>query len=359
MKQSRKQRVLQVMKDLELDAVLLSGRHNVRYLTGYCGDTGCAYVTADRLCVMTDFRYIFQAKAEAKDCEVFDIAEGGGSYDQLLARLAAEDGVKRLGFEGEELLFAQYARYEAALSGITLVSVSDRLKRLRAVKEAYEFDFLRRAEQIGDEVFTELLDFIKPGMTELAVAARLEYALKCHGAEGISFAPIVASGVHSSMPHAVPTEKKLEKGDFLTMDFGCIYRGYCSDMTRTIVIGKADERQRAIYDTVLRAQEAVLAQLKPGMTGKEIDAIARTLIDEAGYAGCFGHSLGHGTGLDIHEEPYASTRAIGTVDAGMTLTVEPGIYVQDYGGVRIEDMVGMTADGYENFTHATKALIEL
>ena len=183
--------------------------------------------------------------------------------------------------------------------------------------------------------------------------------MKMHGASGISFDPIVASGRNSSMPHAIPSNKKLEVGDFVTLDFGCKYNGYCSDMTRTVVIGKASDRQKHIYDTVLQAQRAVLEQVKPGMTGVEIDAIARNVIYEAGYEGCFGHGLGHGTGLNVHESPRASLRYDKQVTTGMTLTVEPGIYVKDFGGVRIEDLIVFNETGYENLTFSPKHLIEL
>ena len=204
-----------------------------------------------------------------------------------------------------------------------------------------------------------MLDFIKPGMTELEIAARIEYGLKKNGAEGNSFDPIVASGVNSSMPHAVPSRKIIEKGDFLTMDFGCTYNGYCSDMTRTIVIGKANDKQKEIYNIVLEAQLAAIDAAKPGITGKALDAVARDIIAKAGYGDCFGHGLGHGVGLYIHEGPRASKINEKPLEAGMTVTIEPGIYVKDFGGVRIEDLLVLTEKGHENLTFSPKELIEL
>ena len=191
------------------------------------------------------------------------------------------------------------------------------------------------------------------------MAAHIEFYMRDAGAEGTSFDTIAASGIHSSMPHAVPTDKVLEEGDFLTMDFGCLVNGYCSDMTRTIVYGRADEKQKEIYDVVLQAQMAALQAIKPGMTGKEVDAIARDVIKEAGYGDCFGHSLGHSVGLEIHETPCFSPREESVIEPGMVITVEPGIYVEGFGGVRIEDVVVITEDGCENITHSPKERMEI
>lgn len=195
-------------------------------------------------------------------------------------------------------------------------------------------------------------------MTEKQVAAWLEFYMKEEGAEGFSFDTIAASGLHSAMPHAVPTDKRLENGDFLTMDFGCLYQGYCSDMTRTVVMGRANAKQREVYETVLRAQETALQGIRPGMTGREIDSLAREVITKAGYGKCFGHSLGHSVGLEIHERPNFSPKEETVIWPGMVITVEPGIYIEGFGGVRIEDVVILTENGCENITHSPKNLIE-
>ena len=305
----------------------------------------------------TDFRYIYQAEAEAKGFEVIDITDKG--YAVGLAELAKEDQVTAIGFEETELNYAHYKSYVEKLENIAFVAMKDELSNLRMVKTKEELENIKMAEHIGDIAFSKILDEIKPGVTELEIAAKLEYIMKTNGAEGLSFEPIVASGINSSMPHAVPSRKAIEYGDFLTLDFGCIYNGYCSDMTRTVVVGKANEKQREIYNTVLKAQIAVLDQIKAGMIGKEIDKIARDIIYDAGYEGCFGHGLGHSVGLFIHENPRASMKAEELVLENMTLTIEPGIYVKDFGGVRIEDLVVITKDGCENFTHSDKRLIEL
>ena len=351
------EKVKQILVEKQLDAVILSNTDNIRYLSGYCGDTGLLFLSGNRSVLMTDFRYIYQVKTEAPECEAVDIGNDG--YSVAIAKLVEEEGCKRIGYEAEHLLCASMEAWKEKAPSVEFVNVEEEIGDIRIIKTAFEIEQLRQAEHIGDLAFAEILDYLKPGVTELEIAARLEFSMKMHGASGNSFDPIVASGINSSMPHAVPSNKKLEKGDFVTLDFGCKYNGYCSDMTRTVVIGKASEKQREIYETVLRAQEAVLQQVKPGMIGKDIDAIARNIINAAGYEGCFGHGLGHGTGLNIHESPRASVKYNKQVTAGMTLTVEPGIYIKDFGGVRIEDMIVFTEDGYENLTFSPKHLMEL
>lgn len=349
--------VYEIMKNASVEALIILNRFNRRYLTGYCGDTGIAYISKTKKVILTDFRYIYQAEAEATGFEVIDITDKG--YATSLAELAKEDQVASIGFEEDELNYAQYKNYVEKLGEILFVPMKDELSNLRMVKTQEELEHIKMAEHIGDIAFSKILDDIKPGVTELEIAAKLEYIMKTNGAEGLSFDPIVASGINSSMPHAVPGRKKIEYGDFLTLDFGCRYNGYCSDMTRTVVVGKANEKQVEIYNTVLKAQLAVLDQLKAGMEGKAIDKIARDIIYSAGYEGCFGHGLGHSVGLFIHENPRASMKADEHVLENMTLTVEPGIYVRNFGGVRIEDLVVVTKDGCENFTHSEKKLIEL
>lgn len=353
----KESQVYEIMDQAKVGAIIISNRYNRRYLTGYCGDTGIAYISKTKKVILTDFRYVYQAEAEAEGFEVMDITDIG--YPQGLAELAAADQVSAVGFEEEEIDYAQYKGYVEKLGNISFVPMKDELANLRMVKTAEELEYIKMAEHIGDIAFTKILDEIKPGVTEIEIAAKLEYLMKTNGAEGLSFDPIVASGINSSMPHAVPGHKKIETGDFLTMDFGCKYHGYCSDMTRTIVVGKANEKQKEIYNTVLKAQLSVLDELKAGMKGNAIDKIARDIIYAAGYEGCFGHGLGHSVGLFIHENPRASMKAEAPVMENMTLTVEPGIYVRGFGGVRIEDLVVVTSDGCENFTFSEKKLIEL
>ena len=350
-------RVEEIIHKLSLDGILISNGNNMRYISGFSGETGYVYISNKRHALITDFRYTFQAEEEAKGYEIITIESGG--YEEAINDLIASDGVSKLGFESWDLLFATYNRLHDSLKVFDLVPVGHEITDLRRIKTAQELEYIKKAEAIGDAVFEDILTYIKPGMTELEVAARIEYLLKQKGGTACSFPAIVASGIHSSMPHAVPSHKKIEVGDFLTMDFGCIYEGYCSDMTRTIVIGKASDKQKKIYYTVLEAQLAALNFIKAGYKGKEIDQVARDIIHGAGYEGCFGHGLGHSVGLHVHENPRLSPSEYDTILAGMTETVEPGIYIKGYGGVRIEDLVVVTQEGCINFTNAKKELIEL
>lgn len=350
-------RVQKICIDLKLDALLISNGNNMRYVSGFAGETGYLYISKKHHMVITDFRYTYQAEAEAEGYEIITIGSGG--YEEAINDILRGDNVKRLGFESKDLLFSRYQDLKNKLDVDELLPIKDEITRLRRIKTPNELEYIKQAEGIGDKVFTEILTFIKPGMTELEVAARIEYLLKLYGGEKLSFSAIVASGVNSSMPHAVPTVKKIENGDFLTMDYGCVYEGYCSDMTRTIVVGKASDKQKEIYNIVLEAQLAALDVIKAGLKGKDVDKVARDIIYNAGYEGCFGHGLGHSVGLFIHEDPRLSPSEEGIIEAGMIETVEPGIYVRGYGGVRIEDLVVVTEDGYENYTHSDKSLIEL
>lgn len=350
-------KVQEINKKLNIDAVLISNGNNMRYISGFAGDTGYLYISDKRHAVITDFRYTYQAEAEAKGYEIITI--GAGGYEEAIGNVTKADNVKKLGFESEDMLYSTYDSFRKALSFVELVPVRDEITRLRRIKTPNELECIRIAESIGDKVFSEILTFIKPGVTELEIAARIEYLLKTNGAQGTSFSTIVASGVNSSMPHAVPTSKKIENGDFVTMDFGCIYNGYCSDMTRTVVVGKANDKQKEIYNIVLEAQLAALDYLKAGLKGKDVDKVARDIIYKAGYEGCFGHGLGHNVGLFIHENPRLSPSEEDIIETGMIETVEPGIYVRGFGGVRIEDLVEVTENGVVNYTHSDKSLIEL
>ncbi|NLC20278.1 MAG: aminopeptidase P family protein [Clostridiales bacterium] len=350
-------RVQDILRKLNIDAILISNGNNMRYISGFAGETGYVYISHSRHAIITDFRYTIQAETEAEGYEVITIGNGG--YPESLNELLSADRVSRLGFEAKDMLYADYQELKEKLNLAELVPVAHEITAMRRIKTPKELEYIKKAEAIGDKVFSEILDYIKPGMTELEVAARIEYLLKVHGGQGLSFPAIVASGINSSMPHAVPSYKKIEKGDFVTMDFGCVYEGYCSDMTRTIVIGKASDRQKEIYNLVLKAQLAALDFIKAGYKGKEVDKVARDIIYGAGYEGCFGHGLGHSVGLNVHENPRLSMLEEDIIEAGMTETVEPGIYIKGFGGVRIEDLVVVTEDGCINFTKSDKRLIEL
>ena len=354
------EKISELLKEKNVDAALVSSPANIRYISGFAGTESYLYLDRERKVILTDSRYTLQAEEEGKDCEVRTMSRER-SYGVMLGELLREDGAERIGFEENAMLYGTWNNLwkKSGFGPEHWVMLGDSLSELRVIKNEQELQWMEKAESIGDAAFSYILGELKAGVTELEIAAKLEYYMRSHGAEGTSFDTIVASGYHSAMPHAVPSEKKLEAGDFVTMDFGCKYHGYCSDMTRTVVIGKASERQKEVYNVVLKAQLTALKGLRPGMTCKEGDKLARDVIAKAGYGEYFGHSLGHSVGLEIHEHPALSPKDGHVLQAGMVETVEPGIYIPDFGGVRIEDMVVFTENGVRNLTHSPKELIEI
>lgn len=356
-----KEAAREVLKNFDIDAILLTSPANMRYIAGFTGE-GYVYISREQALVVTDSRYTIAATAECPDFEV--ITWKSGTYYKILGDALRRDQAEKIGVEDLHMTVKDYMKLRAALEKQALANVEvkylgELVTRYRQIKTEDEIRKIREAEAIGDRAFAKLCRKLKAGMTEKKVAALLEYYMKEEGAEGFSFDTIAASGLHSAMPHAVPTDKVLEPGDFLTMDFGCLHEGYCSDMTRTVVIGKADEEQKKVYETVLFAQQTALSKLHAGMTGKEIDALARDVITDAGYGEYFGHSLGHSVGLEIHEKPCFSPGENTVIQPGMVISVEPGIYIENFGGVRIEDLVVVTEDGCENLSSSPKELMEI
>ncbi len=365
-------RMEKILSAKKLDGILVSSPANMRNSVGFRGE-GIVFVSGKRPMVFTDSRYTIAAKEECQEADVIQYKKNiyENWLTELLERLGREAVAEMsIGFEDETMTVQTYQTILALLKkheleNMTLVPLHKELDQLRQVKTQLELLDIEKAEQIGDRAFTRIVEKIRESrsrgeaLTEKQVAAYLEFYMKEMGAEGTSFDTIAASGIHSSMPHAIPTDKILEEGDFLTMDFGCRVNGYCSDMTRTIVIGRADERQREIYDVVLQAQTAAIQAVKPGVKGCEVDAVARDIIRGAGYGDCFGHSLGHSVGLMIHETPCFSPKDETVIEPGMVITVEPGIYVEGFGGVRIEDVVAVTEEGCRNLTHSSKELMEI
>lgn len=339
------------------DAILLTSPYSLRYHTGFSGGEGIALIGKTEKFLFVDSRYTEAAENEAKDFTVVEF--GGGKRNQEIARRLTALNVTTLGFEEDVMTVSEHHSLQEALDVKDWVGCSRELRELRMVKSKEELSALRTAEQIGVDAFLAVLPQIKEGMTENELAAELEYQMRKRGAQGTSFETIAISGKKTSMPHGQPDDKKIAYGDFITMDFGCKYQGYCSDMTRTVVLGKANDEQKKIYETVRLAQETGLFALRPGVTGKEADDAARKVIEEAGFGKYFGHSLGHGVGLEIHELPNLSPISDFILKPGMVVTCEPGVYIPDFGGVRIEDMVCITENGYENLTHLSKDLIEL
>lgn len=341
------------MERAGLDAALLKSVTAIRYFSGFTSVDASVLITKERSVLLTDFRYTIQAKAQAGDCcEIIEVS--GLAHRDKLQELVETENVKRIGFEEDFVSYEQYQAYEKF--GAELVPFAKELSLLRIKKTPEEIESLQKAQAMADEAFYELLKVVKPGMTERRVAAELEYICAKLGSEGPSFETIVGSGPNGAMCHAVPGERQLQEGDLVVLDYGCIYNGYHSDMTRTFAVGPVDPFAEEIYNIVLEAQTRALDALKPGITGRELDAIARDYITEKGYGDCFGHSLGHGFGLLIHEEPRASVTGDTVFEEGMTITVEPGIYIEDKFGVRIEDCCVVTKDGKLNFAHATKKL---
>lgn len=358
LKERLKTAINRILKDMDLDALLVTDPYNMRYLSGFCGGEGVLYISPDNQILITDSRYTEVAKQESG----FTVMECNREHrtTDILKAVIQREGVRRLGYEDETMRCKAFREYQEKLDPIgTWTPLGMALTRLRQVKTEEELQCLRQAEAIGDTAFDRILKMIRPGMTELDIQAELEYQMMKCGASGTSFDTIVASGLHSSMPHAIPTDKKVEHGDFITMDFGCRYKGYCSDMTRTIVLGKANEKQKEIYQLVLKANQVTESFLHPGMICREVDKIARDMITDGGYGEYFGHGLGHSVGLEIHESPACNTRDATVLVPNMIMTIEPGIYLPGFGGVRIEDMVVITENGYENLSHSAKELIEL
>ncbi len=341
-------------------AALISSPQNRFYLSRFQYDDGYLLIFREKAYLLTDFRYAEAAGMRADPAFLILCPEGG--MIEAVRDLMKEQRASTLLLEGEHATVALRARFESALGDISLhTGASAILAKLRAVKDECELNAIARAQEITDAAFTHILGFLKPSMREIDVALELEYFMRQQGAEGIAFDTIAVSGTASALPHGVPRDLPLEKG-FLTMDFGARVGGYCSDMTRTVVIGKADAEMKRLYHTVLSAQRAALEMAAEGASCRALDLAAREIIEGAGYRGCFGHSLGHGVGIDIHEAPRLS-RGAGERDvllAGHVVTVEPGIYITGKHGCRIEDMIAVNPDGsIRNFTKSSKELIEI
>ncbi len=342
------------MRGRQLDGVLVTSGVNIRYLSGFTSSDGFVLVTEESLILFTDFRYTIQAKEQL--FEGFSLTEiTVANQYELLGEALKAAGVKTLGFEENSMTYAVHGK--VAPHAETLVPFSDELDALRLIKSLSEVESIKKAQAIADAAYAELLNRIKPGMTEREAAAELLYICGRLGSEGPSFEPIIGSGPNGAMCHAVTSDRKLQNGDLVVVDFGCIVDGYCSDMTRTFGIGKIDAELLKIYDIVLEAQACALNGLAAGITCKALDALAREHIATAGYGEHFGHGLGHGFGLEVHEAPTASFRSEETLKSGMTVTIEPGIYLEGKGGVRIEDCCVVIETGHINLVTSPKDLV--
>ncbi|WP_066060629.1 M24 family metallopeptidase [Neobacillus soli] len=338
-----------------IDGMLITSPYNRRYISNFTGSAGVVLISADKALFITDFRYIEQA---SKQCEGFEIVKFSGSIPQEVALLAKKLGIQKLGFEEDYITYSSFKVYDKEVE-VELVPITGVIEKLRLIKTDAELKILKVAADIADAAFKHILEFIRPGKTELEVSNELEFFMRRAGATSSSFDTIVASGSRSALPHGVASNKVIESGDMVTMDYGAYYNGYVSDITRTVAVGNPDPKLKEIYDIVLEAQLQGMAGFKPGITGKEADALTRDYITEKGYGEYFGHSTGHGIGLEVHEGPGLSMKSDIILEPGMVVTCEPGIYIPGLGGVRIEDDTLITKVHNEALTHSTKDLIIL
>lgn len=345
----------QLLNKNNVDGLLVTNEYNRRYMTGFTGTAGVVLITNDEALLITDFRYITQATNQA---EGFHIIEHKKTMEEEITNQINRLGIKRLGFEENDVTYGKFSEYNASF-GCELIPTKQLVEQLRLIKTNEELKILKDAAAIADDAFEYILTLIKPGRSEIEIANELEFYMRKQGAISSSFDIIVASGYRSALPHGVASDKKIESGELITLDFGALYKGYCSDITRTVAVGEISNQLKEIYNVVLKAQEKGVAEIKSMMTGKEADAIPRSYITEKGYGQYFGHSTGHGIGLEVHEGPSLSPRYTTRLEPNMVVTVEPGIYIPEVGGCRIEDDIVLTETGNTRLTHARKELIHI
>lgn len=339
----------------ELDGFLLAKPESCRYLSGFTGTDSFLLITPTARMLMTDSRYTEQAKGEAPDFQVIEFS----IMTETLAELSKKYHLGRIGLEKETITISVFENLQRAVPDLEFIPVTDPVASLRRIKQPHELEKIRQAAEITDKAFLHIVDFVKPGMTEKEVALELEFYMRRLGAEGIAFDFIVASGVRGALPHGTASDKIIKEGEMLTLDIGCVFQGYHSDLTRTIFIGQPSDKQVEIYKLVLEAQTKALEAIKPGIKGSEVDRMARDVIIQAGYGENFGHGLGHGVGLEIHEGPRLSPRDDSVLEPNMVVTVEPGIYLPGWGGVRIEDLVVLTSKGCEIISKSPKDIVTI
>ena len=348
------EKYLSVLND-EVDGLLLTSRYSRMYGAEFDIAEGVAIVSKAGCRYFTDSRYIESAQNNISGFEVMEVNRGN-SYSKRLNDAIADFGIHSLGFEEDYLTVREFMGYEEKLNA-KLVPYNEKIYSFRSIKEPWELERLRKAQDITDQAFSEVLTKIRVGMSEKQLQAELVYCLLKNGADNVSFDPIVVSGPNTSMPHGVPGERLIQAGDFVTMDFGALYNGYCADMTRTVAVGYATEEMEKVYNVVLQSQLAAIAATKPGVKGKEIDGAARQVITDAGYGSYFGHGYGHCLGMEIHEAPNCGPGGETVMEVNMVSSAEPGIYLPGKFGVRIEDVVIFTENGCEDITHSPKNLI--
>ena len=337
---------------------LITSETNIRYLTDFANSEGTLFITRERSYLLVDFRYGEAAQKQVTNCEVIVY----DNYSESLKEIAKKHGIDEVLIEISQVTVKSESSLKKIFADVGCKIVSDDtldrlISNLKIIKSSDEIAKIQKAQQITEEAYLELLNIVKPGVTEAQLALELEFLMRKKGAEGVSFDLITITGKKTSMPHGVPGNEVVRRGDFVTFDIGAIYDGYHSDMTRTVAVGEVSDFQREIYNIVLEAQLTAISKVKAGVKASDVDKAARDIIKDRGYGDYFKHSTGHGVGLDIHEQPFVSPKSPSILSAGMIITVEPGIYLPDRFGVRIEDMGAVTKDGYNNFATLPKDLI--
>ena len=341
----------QKLAEQDLDAILITQPENRRYLSGFTGSAGVLLISQEQAVLATDFRYYEQVEKQAPD---FQLAEVKDEFKTVLPELVQQLGAKRVGFESAHLTVDQHREWQEVVEGFELATTKELVTRMRAVKDEDELSRIKKAIALADQAIARIVGFIEPGMTEKEVAWELEVFMRTRGAEKLAFDIIVGSGPNGAMPHATVSERAIRAGEPIVIDMGAMVDSYNSDLTRTICAGRPNDKFKEIHAIVLEAQLTAEQSIRPGMQGKQADAIARKVIEEAGYGENYGHGLGHGVGLAVHEKPVAGRLSEDVLEPGMVFTVEPGIYLPGWGGVRIEDIVVMREDGVEVLTQASK-----
>ncbi len=353
MPNSRIEKVRGMLNELSLDAFLVSHIPNIRYLSGFSGSSATVVIGKNKNYFITDFRYKQQSSGQVKG---FEIIISNNSSDEL-KKIFETAGCRKVAFESGHVMFNTIESYRKTFGEIEFVPVLDGIEKLTMKKSPEEIEKIKKAIEITDKTFSRMLEFIKPGMTELEVSAEITYTQKKLGASKDSFDPIVASGWRGALPHGIASEKIIQTGEMVTLDFGCVYEGFCSDLTRTIAVGEPSEEMKKIYKIVLDAQLKAIDAAKTGISSKALDSIARDTISNAGYGDKFGHGLGHGLGIEVHEMPGLNQRTDITLNESTVVTIEPGIYVEGLGGVRIEDDILISNGGCEVLNKSLKELI--
>ena len=354
--QSRLQKLRSQFDALRIDAFLITFQPHLRYMSGFSGSAGVGIVTRDKTFLITDGRYATQVRQETNGWKIFITQVE--LFGELKKRRLLQSG-GRVGFDGNSLMFGQFQQLKELFPKIKFLPKVDCIEKIAAVKDLSEIQKIKKAVEITDKVFTEILSFFKPGVREIDIAAEISYRHLKHGASGDGFSAIVVSGDRSAIPHGKPSDKKFKNGELITIDMGCVYQGYHSDMTRTIALGRPKSEAKKIYQIVLSAQLRAIEAARDGIKTKEIDATARNYIKEKGYEKYFRHSLGHGIGLQIHEQPRLSVLSKATLETGNVVTIEPGIYIPNFGGVRIEDDIVVTDGHCEILNTSPKELLIL